>query len=279
MPMINKTITFGAEIEAVKLVESYREVISRNHFSTHYDRTIRDRDGGELPGNIESGGGAEVVTQPLSCAVTAQPDGNNMVLNFGESEARIRALCEMVTEVNKSCGFHVHLGRPESDTDNHSKWEPEKVRTFMIIGANLEEKLFGLCPSSRRNNQYCKTIRESYSVSDLRQFYPMGQVNPRKYDNPKRYCWLNTIETRRSGTNEAGARGPGLGTIEIRMLGNVRRHEYIWAWIKLWCKIAALVAYVPSSLAIQHCCYTDTLAGDFRAIEQVKSSAERKPAI
>jgi hypothetical protein len=113
-------------------------------------------------------------------------------------------------------------------------------------------------------NDYCRTIRRCYSNSELVDFHPMGTVVPNKYNNSKRYCWMNTVETRREG------RG-ALGTLEIRMLGSVRRFEYVWAWVQLWCRIGTYVAYLPSSLAMMHCCFSDSLEGDFKRIEQVKN--------
>jgi hypothetical protein len=202
-----------------------------------------------------------------------------MSIDYGGAESLVKDLCSCAVEINKSCGIHVHLGRPDLGGGNPNKsfWEPERVRTFLIIGHLLEEKLFGLCPASRRDNQYCKKIAESYQDGrDFKQFYPVGQVQARKYENPKRYCWLNLIETRRVGTDAPGrAAGPGLGTIEVRMLGNVRRFEYIWAWVQLWVKIGAYVAYLPSSLAISHCCFSGSLAGDFQRVELAKNAAKR----
>jgi hypothetical protein len=134
---------------------------------------------------------------------------------------------------------------------------------MLLIGLSLEEKLFGLCPPSRRNSSYCKPIRQCYTAEELGSYYPMGTVNPGKYQNPKRYCWLNTVETRRDHP-----RSPH--TIEVRMMGSVRRFDYILAWVKLWCKIAGYVGNVPSSLAVMHCCFSGSLDNDFAEIKRVK---------
>lgn len=276
MPSITKKLTFGLELEIVKLSPTARELIARHRFGSHYDRTIRGRNGEALPGSVEDGGGTELVTQPVSVDVTCAADGSGMSIDYGQSAAVVRDLCACAAEVNVSCGLHVHLGRP--DTAGKSRWEPERVRTMLLIGMALEKKLFDLCPASRLNNQYCKAISASYAMTDLRQFYPMGEVRPRKYDNPKRYCWMNIIETRRNGDDAEGrAAGPGLGTIEIRMLGNARRFDYVWAWVRLWLQIGAYVAYVPSSLAVGHCVYSGSLDAAFRDLAEAKNVDRKKP--
>jgi hypothetical protein len=122
---------------------------------------------------------------------------------------------------------------------------------------------------SRLNNDTCELISKRYTKNDLGQFYPMGRVDPNKYTNRKRYCWLNLIETARQGTRSDNGYGssPATGTIEIRFLGETDCPSYIFMWTRLWLKIAALVAYVPSTLAIAQVCYSDLLEQDFFALK------------
>jgi len=247
----------------VKLTPQARGLMARHSFSTHFDRSIKGRNGEDLPETVEAGGGVEIITKPLSFQVRAAQDGRGMTVNLGASTDAVRAVCECAAEVNKSCGLHIHLGRPSASCLTASAWQPEHTRTMLLIGLSLEEKLFGLCPPSRRNSSYCKPIRQCYTAEELGSYYPMGTVNPGKYQNPKRYCWLNTVETRRDHP-----RSPR--TIEVRMMGSVRRFDYILSWVKLWCKIAGYVGNVPSSLAIMHCCFSGSLDNDFAEIKRVK---------
>lgn len=263
MPNINSTMTFGLELEVVKLTPQARDLMTRHGFSTHFDRSIKGRNGEDLPETIEAGGGAEIITPPLTFQVRSAQDGRGLSVDLGTSSDAVRAMCECAAEVNKSCGLHIHLGRPAHGGLSQSSWQPEHTRTMLLIGLFLEEKLFGVCPPSRRNSSYCKPIRQCYTAEELGSYYPMGTVNPGKYQNPKRYCWLNTVETRRDHP-----RSPH--TLEVRMLGSVRRFDYILAWVKLWCKIAGYVAYVPSSLAMMHCCFSGSLDNDFAEIKRVK---------
>jgi hypothetical protein len=132
---------------------------------------------------------------------------------------------------------------------------------MLIIGKMIESKMFGLVPPSRRDNSHCVKIDARYGAADFEQFYPVGNVNPRKYDNPKRYCWMNLIETRRVGTRSISGYGdsPATGTIEIRLLGETADPDYVERWTRLWLTIAGYVAFVPSSLAIMHCSLGNSL--------------------
>lgn len=268
MPNINATMTFGLELEVVKLTLQARDLMTRHHLSTYFDRSIKGRNGEDLPESIEDGGGAEIISQPLNFQVRSPQDGRGLSVDLGASADTVRAMCECAAEVNKSCGLHIHLGRPVGGRPvggqlSVSAWQPEHTRTMLLIGLFLEDRLFSVCPPSRRNSSYCRPIRMCYTAEELGSYYPMGTVNPGKYQNPKRYCWLNTVETRRDHP-----RSPH--TIEVRMLGSVRRFDYILAWTKLWCKIAAYVAHVPSSLAMMHCCFSGSLDSDFAEIKRVR---------
>ena len=273
MPNITANITLGLEIEAVRISEDATGIFQRRGFDRHFDRTILADNGGQLPRALEDGGGSELVTPPYTVGLTMTQDGNRLAIDYRDTMAAVEDLCAATAHVNTSCGLHLHLGRPHSS--GGSRWDPERVRTMLCIGLMLEERLFKVVPSSRVSNRYCAKIRSLFQEDDLRSFYPTGTVAPRKYNNPKRYCWLNLIETRRVGTDPTPSRaaGPATGTVEVRLLGNVRRFAYIWAWTQLWTKIGAYVAYLPSSLAIMHCTAGGSLEPEFANLARHLSAA------
>jgi len=104
-------------------------------------------------------------------------------------------------------------------------------------------------------------------------------VVARKFDNIKRYCWMNLIETKRVGTDERPGRGSShaLGTIEVRSLGNTAKFEYVWAWTNLLLKLAAYVAYLPSSLAILRCGMINSFEEDFSLLGKYKAEVVETP--
>ena len=254
MPNVNGAISLGFELECVKLYSSARTIIDREHFSLHYDRSIRGNMGEELPRTIEQGGGDEIVT-PIYYVEAHGDNCGHFQMDYKDVLGRIQAMCEAAGAVNRSCGLHIHLGRPTKENAAKSKWSPQQVRTMInCVGLPLEDRLFGVMPPSRINNLHCARIKTKYLDKDLSQFYPVGRVAPRKYDNPKRYCWMNCIETTRQGNDPTPghASSPALGTIEIRMMGNTRRVEYIWEWTKMWAHIAAIVAYSTPEIVMGH---------------------------
>jgi Putative amidoligase enzyme len=241
------------ELECTALTSNAATLSNQHGFNIHDDATVRDNRGNPT--------GREIVTQPLVVSMECGNDGSNLRIDYGDTQEVVRALCACAHSVNKTCGVHVHLGRPMANAEQKSKWEPERVRTFLAIGLLIEERIFTLVPPSRHSNRYCTKIRDVFTDQDIKSYYPVGEVLPRKMSNPKRYAWLNLIETKRVGTDARAYRqaSEATGTIEVRLLGNTRRFDYIWAWTVLWTKIAAYVAYLPSSLAINHCVLASSL--------------------
>lgn len=268
MATIKSHITVGLELECVKLSQSAEVLKTANRFNHRLDHSIHADDGTSLPRQWP-GAGTEIITPPMAAVISMGSDGRNFKLDAKSVLPVIKGLCVSAGHVNKSCGVHVHLGKPSKDEVFKSSWEPERVRTMLIIGKILEPVLMSHVPLSRRQNSQCAKISERYVPSDFAQFYPTGPVEAVKYSNPKRYCWLNLIETVRQGTRDEPGHGSSraTGTIEVRLLGETANAEYVQAWTLMWLKIAAYVAYVPSAMAISHICYSDALVPDLSALQ------------
>lgn len=145
----------------------------------------------------------------------------------------LKELCED-SDINTdtSCGFHVHLGLPGNSRKN-KVW----AAWMVTLGRLVEENAFGAVPSSRRSNQYCKSL-----LSDLDSIKSHTYVAS-KMSNHSRYYWLNVVEMFRPG---------GIRTVEIRLLGNTTRWEYVYAWISvchLMGQAAMRLTTDPSNLA------------------------------
>jgi len=267
MGKVSANISFGLELECVRLHPLAGQIIEQMSFGHHLDHSIKGDNGETLPRSWP-GAGHEIVTKPTNIAVSMGSDGARMQMEFEPVRNLIFQLASCSEHVNRSCGVHLHLGKPKGST-TVSRWSPDEVRTMLIIGQILEQRLTSMVHPSRLNNDTCELISKRYTKNDLGQFYPMGRVDPNKYTNRKRYCWLNLIETARQGTRSDNGYGssPATGTIEIRFLGETDCPSYIFMWTRLWLKIAALVAYVPSTLAIAQVCYSDLLEQDFFALK------------
>jgi len=267
MGKVSANISFGLELECVRLHPLAGQIIEQMSFGHHLDHSIKG-DNGEILPRSWPGAGHEIVTKPTNIAVSMGSDGARMQMEFEPGRNLILQLTSCSEHVNRSCGVHLHLGKPKGST-TVSRWSPDEIRTMLIIGQILEQRLTSMVHPSRLNNDTCELISKRYTKNDLGQFYPMGRVDPNKYTNRKRYCWLNLIETARQGTRPDNGYGssPATGTIEIRFLGETDCPSYIFMWTRLWLKIAALVAYVPSTLAIAQVCYSDLLEQDFFALK------------
>jgi hypothetical protein len=60
------------------------------------------------------------------------------------------------------------------------------------------------------------------------------------------------------------------------MLGNTKRFEYVWSWIQLWIQIGAYVAYLPSSLAMMHSCFSGSVDPTMDAIAKAKEAINKE---
>jgi len=269
-----KPLTYGLEIECAEVSPESTRLEQEYSFSRHFDRTIRGPNGEELPRETA----AELITLPLAVDVSISenrsPSSDTNInafvplsINFGGTKEVVEALCRCLGKVNKSCGVHVHIGKPNGRGGDNSYWSESDVRTWITVCCLLEERLFTLVPSSRADNQYCRKLLDGYNVAEFKNTCPLGHVSARKYDNRKRYCWLNLIETKREN---------GLGTVEIRMLGNTKRFDYIWAWTQLWIKIGAIIAYWPSSQAIMSITMSDLLDPDMLNVKRIKDIPENR---
>lgn len=68
----------------------------------------------------------------------------------------LKTVCEVINEagaqVNKSCGLHVHFGA--------SKFTVKQYQRIIMNYAAIEPIIDSFMPLSRRQNQYCKSIRQ-----------------------------------------------------------------------------------------------------------------------
>ncbi len=234
-------LTYGLEVEACRLKPFWVDYAVTYGFDKKFDRTIRSLN----DENLDPNNSGELSTPVYEAFVNAR-----LQVNTSATEEKVRKLCECLDRVNKTCGVHVHLGNP-TDT-GESKWTDEQVKTWAVLGLMMEKRVLGLVPPSRRDNATCLLIAKAYDHSDFNKPDIIGELRPRKYDNLKRYCWLNLTETKRVGTrrNRGYAASPALNTVEVRLLGNTRRYDYIMAWTKLWIACAGLVAQKSSSEAV-----------------------------
>lgn len=129
-------------------------------------------------------------------------------------------------QVDRSCGFHVHVGLGIRTRKLHS-W----AANFVTLARIIEPDVFAAVPESRRENHYCR------SWKDFRGSVIAPQYSANKHNNGTRYCWINPVEIFRPG---------GIRTIEIRLMGHSKNYLYLLAWTSFCRRMAA------SSWALVH---------------------------
>lgn len=145
-----------------------------------------------------NGEGAEFVVMP---AITKSP---RYVLGLLKDLVHAPRL-----NTDNSCGFHVHVSA--SNISSLARMRQWAIATEHLA-MQVEDLAFKAVPNSRHGNPYCRLIVPiRHGVS----------FQSHKYNNDRRYHWLNIVEMFRPG---------GIRTIEVRLLGNTHRWKYLLAW-------------------------------------------------
>jgi len=161
LPVDPDTITFGVEIEClIPLHHIYRLNIA-----------IGDHGhGSPLPAPFPPEWTAQ---DDSSIRCNGQRTGVEIVSPILRGFAGLQEMCNVLgvleslnARVNRSCGFHVHIGAKSllqqkiSDPDCMADW----VRRLVNTASQFETALFGIAGSiSRLDNQYCHSIKSPYA--------------------------------------------------------------------------------------------------------------------
>ena len=127
-----------------------------------------------------------------------------------EVKAVSEALAEVGAMINKSCGFHSHLGTDDFK-ESVSVW-----RNLYINYATLEEDIDAFMPPSRRHNRYCSSLKVRGWRSKMENAQTLVDLE-RAVTNRSRYFKLNSQSYWRHGTVEFRQHS---GTIEFDKIKN-----------------------------------------------------------
>lgn len=152
-----------------------------------------------------NGAGAEYVVLP---AVTKSP---NYVLGMLKDLVHAPKL-----NTDESCGFHIHVSTPKLSLPKMRQW----ALAVEHLAMKIEDDAFNAVPDSRKGNNYCRRISPIYAGH---------RFVSSKYNNERRYHWLNTVEMFRPN---------GIHTIENRLLGHTHRWKYLLAWVLFTMELA-----------------------------------------
>jgi len=193
------SLTFGVEIEcmysasnnmrsiatAISQAGVLCEVEHYNHSRRNYWKVVTDN---SLPN-----GGCEIVSPPLR----------------GEDGfAQLRKVCDVLTtlrcRVNRSCGFHVHVGA--------SDWQIEHFKNLVKLYASAEDAIDSFMSPSRRasSNTFCGSLKSRVRTEQLASASNVAEVasairqtsGAATVRDSTRYCKLNLKSFWQQGTVE-----------------------------------------------------------------------------
>jgi len=167
--------------------------LEANHSATRVPAGVQTISDGSVNGD-----GTEYVVSP---AVTRSP---RFVLGLLKDLVHAPKL-----NTDKSCGFHVHMSIQNASLPRLRNW----AIATEALAKDIEDIAFKAVPDARQSNSYCRRIQEITAGT---------RFEATKYNNSRRYHWLNTVEIFRPS---------GIRTLEVRLLGNTHRWKYLLSWV------------------------------------------------
>lgn len=128
--------------------------------------------------------------------------------------------------INKHCGIHIH-----ADASNLSV---EQVGTIMAYWVKIERTMFQSCPSHRRRNKYCKSLRRKVPVSSKlnpTQFWE--KIRPQNlyvHENNDKKVSINSVGYTATQAGNHGYKS----TLELRMPEASLDKRDVINWIRLY---------------------------------------------
>lgn len=211
-PSRKKSFTlFGVELETI-VVDDYRFYDDCFRFFKRVEDNSIESDDSYYCNGVEF----------VSCPLPFDDRGFSILKDLSSS-------LRDIADVNSSCGFHVHFNMKKSDRTI------ENIKKIFLFYHKFEDEFFKMVPKSRRDNKYCKSLKEffekEYSYPSflgendmnvfLTKFYKFDVSESRRKYFDKRYYWVNlhSIFFR--------------GTLEIRLHSGTIDFWKIMNWIKI----------------------------------------------
>lgn len=193
--------TFGIELEIIHNNKSeLRDAIRNRGIACEiegYNHTTRRN--WKIVSDASVVGGYELVSPVLK--------GEN---GLAEIKAVSDALIEVGATINKTCGFHAHFGTQDFKK-KISVW-----RNLYINYATLESDIDSFMPQSRRNNQYCRSLKVSNWRAKMETAQTLEGLE-NAVTGRSRYFKLNSQSYWRHGTVEFRQHS---GTVEFEKIKN-----------------------------------------------------------
>jgi hypothetical protein len=139
-----------------------------------------------------------------------------------------RAIRDLGCVVNDNCGLHYHVDAADL--------EPDEVSTVMARWLKFENILMQSCPASRKNNKWCRPLRNKLPKKSTMMQFPvntperfwfwMKPKNLNIHENYDKRVTLNVINYARSLVQDFNDRA----TIELRLPECVLEADHIFHW-------------------------------------------------
>jgi len=172
---VSKKVSLETLVNAVKTADRNKEVYSSAHYQQDSGNTYWHCKFDRSCGAKANEGGWEVASYKASGA-----DDLVKISQMGT------VLKKAGAEVNDNCGYHIHCEIKDFSTEN--------AATLVAYWMKIEPLIGEILPKNRRNNIYCKMLREVKPVTEANLKTPelfWAKVRPVSLDNSERRVSLN----------------------------------------------------------------------------------------
>lgn len=157
------------------------------------------------------------------------------IMSGDKGEAVVNAIChelkENQFEVDKSCGYHLHVECIDAK-DNMSS----KCRNLWLFYIAFEDVIMSFLPKSRRNNKYCQTLRSDYHFKEVRDAGNIEELEKIWYRVKDKMTLNRNKREKKNGTRYRGINMHTLFAfkhVEIRFHSGTINARKILEWVAL----------------------------------------------
>lgn len=139
-----------------------------------------------------------------------------------------RVIRDLGCKVNDNCGLHVHVSTED--------FEIEEMSILMARWLKFEPFLLQSCPASRKNNKWCRPLRNKLPTKKMLEMFPINTperfwfwMKPKNlsiHENFEKRVTLNVINFARSQNGEHNDRA----TVELRLPECILDPEHVYYW-------------------------------------------------
>jgi hypothetical protein len=137
---------------------------------------------------------------------------------------------------DRSAGLHIHLDGAGLIPKTRTRETPREIANMLTFYLSFEDVMLSFLPPSRRNNQYCKAMRNDYGIREIRQAKNLEELEKIWYRVRTRVMLNSEKAHKYHSSRYAGINLHSLlkdGHLEVRFHSGTLNATKILEWVNL----------------------------------------------